>query len=639
MGKRKEKGNNGFDPSQKTQGTKVPKVQTRSRAKTAVSQENRVSSPRQDSSTGKETQTKSLEEIQEEKEQEALRLQIRNLKWIRERVVKKQLPIWTMDLETDPFVKDKVPVPFVVGLYDGVVSRKFWSDRAGSCVQKVKDFLEDVPKEERGIIYMHNGGRFDFFYLLDWFEGKTMIMSSRIVRAFFDVGNIGKKTRKYHASDYRFEFRDSYAIMPFPLEAYRKDEIDYQKLSRENRHKHKAEIESYLDGDCIYLWELCMEFQREFGDYLTIASAAFAQLNDMHKFEKLPQSQDGELRRLFYFGGRVECFEKGVISQPVGIYDVNSMYPSVMRDSWHPISHCTLEDQQIRWNEAWGAFKLRTYFLTVEGKNRGAFPTRMPDGSVDFTREEGIFHVSIHEWNTALALDCFTPRKVLRTYNFLESCHFDTFVNHFFHARNVAKENGDKIRTLFYKLILNSAYGKFALNPENYYSWFVTHSPEPPGGKRAAEWVLDSMIQGKYYIWKLPGKTYDWNLKNIATAASVTGAARSVLLRAIAGSKGVLYCDTDSLLCESFSGGELDEDKLGAWKCEGSGNLTAIAGKKMYAVFQGDECIKHATKGVVLTPQEILKVCQGEDVISYRDAPTFKRDGTAVFVERKVRMT
>lgn len=639
MEQTKSSPNRGKHSQPKTQREKVQGIQTRGRAQRKSSQKESTKTKGENQGAAEKAKgkTKTQAAAKEEKTQEEkdLELQIRNLEWMAQRAANGLRPIWTLDLETDPFARDKVPVPFVAGLFDGVTFRSFWSDRSSSCIDKVKMFLEDVPKEDRGIIYTHNGGRFDFFYLLDWFQGKTVIMNSRIVKAIFEVGNISENTRRKRANEYQFEFRDSYAIMPFALKAYKKDDIDINFLKRENRGKHKEEITSYLKGDCVYLWELCMEFQREFGDYLTIASAAFAQLQAMHNFDKLPENQDREIRKKFYYGGRVQCFQKGVIEQPCKIYDVNSMYPSVMKDYWHPTSHCCLVDSTIRWSDSWAWNKLRTFFVTCEGKNYGAFPVRLPDGSIDFTREDGIFHVSIHEYNTALECGLFKPTKILQTHNFSTASKFSDFVLHFFNARNLAKKSGDSMRVLFYKFILNSAYGKFALNPENYYSWYVSKTTKAPGD----EWQLDSMVQGKYYVWKKPGKTYSWNLKNIATAASITGAARSILLSAISKSLNVLYCDTDSIICEKFAGGTLSNTQLGGWKPEGEGNLAAIAGKKMYAIFSGDKCIKQANKGVDLTPVEILKICKGEDVITFRDAPSFKRDGSAKFISRTVRMT
>jgi hypothetical protein len=92
-------------------------------------------------------------------------------------------------------------------------------------------------------------------------------------------------------------------------------------------------------------------------------------------------------------------------------------------------------------------------------------------------------------------------------------------------------------------------------------------------------------------------------------------------------------------MCSNFFGGYIDDKKLGAWKLEKSGDMAAIAGKKLYAVFDGETCLKQANKGIILTPAEILQICNGEDVISYRDAPTFQRDGTAKFISRTGRMT
>ena len=481
---------------------------------------------------------------------------------------------------------------------------------------------------------MHNGGRFDFFYLLDWFEGKTVIMNSRIVQAYMWVGDskpdgIG---RKKHPGGHRFEFRDSYAIMPFALSKYKKKEINIQKLSKEQREKNKEEILSYLEGDCVYLWELCMEFTREFGEYLTIASAAFHQLSMLHSFDKMPQSQDVEIRSLFYFGGRVECFQKGIIKQPCNIYDVNSMYPFVMKKCWHPTTWICEQGTKLHWPDTIKANVPRTFFLTIQGESNGAFPKRTSSGII-FPIAVDTYHVTIHEYLVAKALGLFKG-EILKTYDFYRASKFGTFVDHFFDARKKAEQAKDEMHKLFYKLILNSAYGKFGLNPANYFEWKLTKTNE----KLPEPWELDSLMHGSYYVWKKPAKTFDWNLYNIATAASITGAARAMLMRSIFTSDGVLYCDTDSIICGNKFGGRIGT-ALGEWKKEGSGNFAAIAGKKMYAIFDGKECIKQANKGVSLEPEQIIGICQGEDVVTFRDAPTFQRDGSAKFISRTVRMT
>ena len=567
------------------------------------------------------------------KEIEREKIKLRNLEWITDRVRAEELPIYVIDFETDPFLRDRVPVPFVLGFYDGIQTKKFVGDSYQSCIEKFRVFLEDSGLEP-GIIYAHNGGRFDFFYILDFFEGQTTIINSRIVVAQMPMGE-GK-----HRFDkgVRFEFRDSYAIMPFPLAAYKKRKLPIKYLAKENRAKHWKKIMYYLDGDLIYLWELCMQFHREFGDYKTVASAAFSQLTSFHKYETLPLKQDDLIRSNFYYGGRVQCFQKGYIEKSLEIFDVNSMYPFVMDTFFHPTGWVQMEDNKIHgWNPD-GTFneeKLKTFFLVVEGRNKGAFATRQKDGSIDFEVQQGIFRTTIHEYLLAVRLGLFKTEKIYTCYSFTDYARFHLFVDHFYRARDKAKLEGDEVKRLFYKYILNSAYGKFGLNPENYFNWRITKDADPPAGKF---WELDSIMQDRFYIWKQPSQQI-WNVKNIAAAASITGAARSILLKAIAESKDVIYCDTDSIICNKFSGGDIDDKKLGAWKREGIGTHAAIAGKKMYAIFNKTECIKKANKGVEITPEEILLLAKGQEIMTYRDAPTFKRDGSAVFVSRKARMT
>lgn len=81
----------------------------------------------------------------------------------------------------------------------------------------------------------------------------------------------------------------------------------------------------------------------------------------------------------------------------------------------------------------------------------------------------------------------------------------------------------------------------------------------------------------------------------------------------------------------------MDNKRLGAWKLEGTGDKLAIAGRKMYALFNGGECLKYASKGVNLTPQQIQLVADGELVTYNQAAPVFRLDGSTDFISRDVR--
>ncbi|HYM34098.1 MAG TPA: DNA polymerase, partial [Steroidobacteraceae bacterium] len=207
--------------------------------------------------------------------------------------------------------------PFVAGFYDGDVFTSFWSD---DCITRIIEMLAD--RTDRLIIYAHNGGRFDFFYFLTHISKNLRIVNGRIIQAW-----LGKH-----------ELRDSFAIMPFALDKYQKTEIDYNKFTKKNREKNREEILKYLRDDCTSLHELCVAFLAEFGPNLTIGGASMKQLKHFHKFDNGNKEYDERLRKRFYFGGRNQCFQTGNIRGPIRIYDVNSMYPHVMRDYLHPVS-------------------------------------------------------------------------------------------------------------------------------------------------------------------------------------------------------------------------------------------------------------------------------------------------------------
>lgn len=528
------------------------------------------------------------------------------------------IPIYTMDFETDPFEYLLEVKPFACGLYNGQDFESIWGPK---CSERMIKRLASLPP---GIIYMHNGGKFDIYFILQSLEAEMLIINGRIVKAM-----LGKH-----------EVRDSYAIIPVALSQYKKDDIKIEKLHRDSRIANKVEILSYLRGDCVYLHELVVAFRDEFGDKLTIGSAAMEQLKKFHPFASMGPHNDEKFRKNFFMGGRVQVFQPGVLVKPFKILDENSMYPDAMRNFMHPNQGYFDVTRKVN---------KETAFVVVEGRNYGAFGSRNEYGGLDFTRESGLFHITIHEWHAALETGMFVPAKVIKTYDCQAWICFDLFVDHFFAGRVKAKDDGNKILDLFYKLILNSAYGKFAQNPENYSDHQITTGASP-----GAQWVpVSTHNNGKWIVWRKPSDGGFWSLNNVAIGASITGAGRSKLMRGIHAATDLIYCDTDSLICGDLPGVELSSNKLGAWKLEGQGTRIAVAGKKMYACMDDEmigpledgqtwndfACIKKATKGARLTPDEIIRVAEGETITFRNSAPNFKLDGRVKFIERDIRRT
>ncbi len=142
---------------------------------------------------------------------------------------------------------------------------------------------------------------------------------------------------------------------------------------------------------------------------------------------------------------------------------------------------------------------------------------------------------------------------------------------------------------------------------------------------------------------------------NVATAASITGYVRAMLLRASHENGGAIYCDTDSLMLKSIKNIPCS-DKLGDWKLELTMDSTVkkgirkaiehdsgvwLAGKKLYAAYgmnpKGEWKWKIASKGVKLSPERIISVAKGKMETMIFDAPTFSLFSKPKFITREIR--
>lgn len=525
----------------------------------------------------------------------------------------KQKRISVIDAETDPFEYGRLPQVFAWGFFDGEDYRQYWGDGATS--RLVAD-LREHP--EPLLIYAHNGGKFDFFYLLAELENPVKIINGRIVSVALG----------------QHELRDSYAILPIPLSAWAKDTIDYRKFERAVRDKHKDEILAYLESDCRNLYSLVSKFVERFDRKLTIGTTAMQELRKLHPFNRTNTAHDKQFRP-YYFGGRVEAFEKGAIPGNWKVYDVNSMYPHAMRNFRHPTgtAYNHIIKPRINADGTIGRFTA-PFFLRAIVRNRGALPFRTKQG-LDFNVEQGEFFICSHELQKGVE---YGRIEIISTIEAFVSCHsitFDQYVDTFMAEKIAGKQNKDKAAEMFAKFILNSSYGKFGQNPDNYEDYLLIRDGEPwPSG----DWELHE-LHPNGSIWSRPSPRNSYF--DVAIAASITSAARSILLEAMEHSTRAIYCDTDSIICEDLQE-DLSNTELGKWKVEiDKADMAFIGGKKLYALFNGPNCVKTASKGVRLSGTEIALICSDavKSVKTFKTSPNFKLDGTAKFVDREVKRT
>jgi len=521
--------------------------------------------------------------------------------------------IAALDAETDPFEYGADIQPFIWGLVEQNGTRHLFYE-----TDKMVEFLKDKD----WIVYAHNGGKFDYHFMLQHiadFE-PVMIINGRLAK--FKIG--------------RCEFRDSYNIFPLPLAAFKKDEFDYNKMKKENRNKHMREIIKYLFADCDYLLEIVTDFSERFGLNLTLAGSAMKQWNKISG--GTPETSDAYYQEFepFYYGGRVQPFKTGIYKGDYSIYDINSAYPYAMLSNhpygglWERIS--VYDGQPIK----------GINFYTIYGKSIGILPFREANKLMfPNDNEHRVFNISGHE--LLLYAKYTDDYKILSYKNCLSFTNFKDYIYHWYHIKNESEKGSSDY--LFAKLMMNSLYGKFGSNPDRYKEFEII----PNDCILAHEATTDAVFAGQIGEKALMASPLSDNKKrfyDVATAASITGFVRAYLYQNILNiqEKGgeVYYCDTDSIIIKDNKSAPAALDlgeELGQWDCEGHFDSIAIAGKKLYSLrYQNEAKYKTASKGVKLTPQEIFSVAQGNVETWKNIAPTFSLKRGVFYQQRRVKM-
>lgn len=505
---------------------------------------------------------------------------------------RKKRKIAVIDAETDPFKYGRTPKPFAWGYYDGEFYQHFWGDDA------TEQLLEFLSTEDPQIIYAHNGGKFDFFYLLSCMDPELFIINGRISKAFL--------------FDLTIELRDSWLILPLPLAAHDKNVIDYAKMEKAVRDTHKTEILEYLQKDCVSLYDWVTNFIDQFGNNLTLASAAFKQLRKTGYDIGRSYHDFDEQFRQFYYGGRVQCLEIGSFFESFKLFDINSAYPFAMT---HQHCHGTQFIEHFKIPDS----DHGSFFVDLDCVSRGAFPYRH-NNKLYFPTDNQVRTYQVTGWELRAAQknNSVLIKKINRVYRPLLTENFNAYVDKFFSEKAEAtlrrdacqKQSAEWIyweaRRQFSKLMLNSCYGKFGQDGRKFEDFMMVDYGEwPCNDENKPPWAPYSdlqMIDKSLFHRKAPANSFF----NVATAASITGFVRAQLFDAICQSERPLYCDTDSIICRE-SDVEISP-ALGDWDLETRFNEIHIAQRKMYAGLTEDNDIKLAHKGVNLGKRDDPKV-------------------------------
>jgi hypothetical protein len=460
-----------------------------------------------------------------------------------------------------------------------------------------------VYEPTRRIIFFHNLG-FDIlfleYYLLS--IGYESIMDKGGYNQYTilrdDMGQVYGMT-VYGLENLVIEFRDSFKLLQSSVDKLpnirgleKLKGYDYQKLRDEVKLEDFTPFDiQYVKHDVWKVKDVLKALLPSIGDYLTIASSSY---NDWYKryieHDKWAYANDfpvinddlKPLLRNAYNGGLVilnEAYRGKILTRPVVSYDVNSLYPSVMRYKPLPKGkpHRILTYNNLKYlisrgytlqvlcvsvkrmtiKAGYHPYISMTKHYTFTGKQ--AYPNEITDTVFYWTNVDLDNIVKYYDIDYTIDLDLsYAFKAKLGT--------FDAYIDHYMAVKEKATVDGDVFMRMFAKYRLNTPYGKF--------------------GTRDERTTLTSSLDE---IGKIEFELHDVESKKefyLPIAIFITAWARDVLITAVqAERESFIYADTDSIHCfeDTFKGDiAIDNEKLGFWKFEGLSTKTLFINNKQY---------------------------------------------------------
>lgn len=458
------------------------------------------------------------------------------------------------------------------------------------------------------ICYIHEAGHFAFHQFRDLIHDFTPIKIIKDKIAAFKINNI--------------EFRDSSLILPIDIEKYNKEK----------------------SPTCTALAKIIAKFESRVGRHLTISGAGRAEWRKIAK-RKMPQSSAlfYKIFRDWYHGGRTEVFQTGKLQGKWEIYDINSAYPSAM-NSMHPIgTHPIATHDRAEILNALYQDNSLPFFVKINAEPKGAFPVVIWKSkhvkSLFFpcAGPPGDFYITSHELRAALDLKIYhiDEIQIKKAIVFDDYTTFQTYVKKWSDVKKNARTLGDQSIVIIAKLMLNSLYGGFAINPDNFRDYMVAPTDDQEG-LHLEGWTAKTGGWGNHRcIYERIPDTINRHI-NVATSASITGQVRATMLRAIHNADTVVYCDTDSIFCRKPGNLKIGND-IGEWKLEAIADKLTIAAPKMYSARLSDGTTKTASKGVNLTGAEIERIAAGHSVNHTLKRQTQGVTGEAYYIKREIK--
>jgi len=393
--------------------------------------------------------------------------------------------------------------------------------------------LYDFIKNNEGIYYAHNGGKYDFLFLLEEMNNrndkcKLICSNSSIIQLHIGFS----------------ELRDSLIILPCGLQ---KLATTFLSEKKEELIFTKKGLKKRVYKDCDILKRILEKYR----DYLkiklnseiklTLASTAlFTFRKNFMEKKKFEKQNFAVMNKIYngYYGGRTEIYR--FRGENLYYYDINSMYP-----------YCATMDLPTPFKKPYISSKLKDsyidkYCLFIDGifdvqedyitqlPYRHNKKIYFPFGKISGTYALPDLKISLENNNI----------KIVKINEVIIYEKSDILKGYMLKLYNIRKKCNDKTEKYILKILLNSLYGKFAqrINKSS-----IIINPEH---KRIIEEkliILDEIRD----IYVKQGKIYTPDFIQPQLSAYITSLARELLYKEMLKiQEHIYYCDTDSIFTD-----------------------------------------------------------------------------------------
>lgn len=475
----------------------------------------------------------------------------------------------------------------------------------------IEDFMDWCKSQKfNPILYFHNM-KFDGEYIIHYLlsngyevikdkkdrKNKTFTCLISGTNQFYSIEvyfEVGKKVRKV-------TFIDSLKILNFSVEKIAKDfklpisklSIDYDEY-REVGHELTQEEKDYIKNDVeIMARALKIMFDCDLTK-MTIGSDALGDYKKLNKnfnkyFPVLPNEKDYDIR-LSYRGGFTylnPLYKEKETGSGV-VLDVNSLYPSVMYNENLPYGEPIYFKGKYK--------KDRLYPLYVQSINvmfdikKDKIPTIQLKKTPNFMGSPTEYVTSsngdiVTIMLTSVDLELFFEQYDIHYISYNDGYKFkqikglfNEYIDKWTSVKIESKKEDNKALYKIAKLMLNSLYGKFGLNPN-----IRTKYPylQEDGSVKYGFYPMET--RDSVYIPMASFITAYARKKTITTSQSIRDYTKKKY-----GKDLYIYSDTDSIHTNLTNENELksfvdiDDYKLGAWKLESTFTRGAYIRAKSY---------------------------------------------------------